>query len=242
MRIIGIDCATDPKKVGLARVELQGSACALTHAEVGSSREGLVARIVEWLPTRGGALLALDAPLGWPAALGRTLVTHQAGTAVEPAPNEMFRRTTDRYVKQHSNKQPLDVGADRIARTAHNALTLLEEIRTRTGKTVPLAWSPAVEELAAIEVYPAATLCQHGLPESQYKKPDQGERRRDIVRGLKAKLEIPQPVSSALECNADVLDAAVCILAGVDFLSGRALPPTDLALAKEEGWIWIAGG
>ena len=106
---------------------------------------------------------------------------------------------------------------------------------------MPIAWSPAVEELAAIEVYPAATPRQHGLPDSQYKKPNQEKRRCSIVRGLKAKLEIPQPVSSIIESNADALDAAVCVLAGVDFLRWRAIPPPDLALAKQEGWIWIAG-
>jgi len=43
-----------------------------------------------------------------------------------------------------------------------------------------------------------------------------------------------------LEGKTDVLDAAVCVQAGCDFLRGRAIAPTDLALAKKEGWIWVA--
>jgi hypothetical protein len=32
----------------------------------------------------------------------------------------------------------------------------------------------------------------------------------------------------------------VCVLAGSDFLHGRALPPPNLDEAKREGWIWVS--
>jgi hypothetical protein len=41
--------------------------------------------------------------------------------------------------------------------------------------------------------------------------------------------------------NADALDAAVCVFAGLNFLRGHALPPPNLDEAKREGWIWVAG-
>ena len=41
--------------------------------------------------------------------------------------------------------------------------------------------------------------------------------------------------------DADQLDAAVCVLAAADFLADRAVPPGDLATARKEGWIWVAG-
>ena len=44
-----------------------------------------------------------------------------------------------------------------------------------------------------------------------------------------------------LEHNADVLDAVVCVLAGVDFVTGQATGPGPdiLEMAKKEGWIWV---
>jgi hypothetical protein len=35
------------------------------------------------------------------------------------------------------------------------------------------------------------------------------------------------------------LDAVLCVCAGLDFLSGEAVAPDDLSLAKREGWIWV---
>ncbi len=86
--------------------------------------------------------LALDAPLGWPAVLGETLGPHIAGESLDGTPNELFRRQTDHFIKAVIGRQPLDVGADRIARTAHAALGLLEQLRQLTGQPVPLAWTP----------------------------------------------------------------------------------------------------
>jgi len=39
--------------------------------------------------------------------------------------------------------------------------------------------------------------------------------------------------------NADVLDAAVCVLAAGDFLLGRAMAPENRSQAEREGWIWV---
>jgi hypothetical protein len=40
--------------------------------------------------------------------------------------------------------------------------------------------------------------------------------------------------------SADLLDAAVCVLAGSDFMQGRAMSPEDRPLAEREGWIWTS--
>jgi hypothetical protein len=42
-----------------------------------------------------------------------------------------------------------------------------------------------------------------------------------------------------LESSDDALDAAICVLAGLDFLRGEVYKPKDFPLAKEEGWIWV---
>ena len=63
------------------------------------------------------------------------------------------------FIQQKLKKTPLDVGADRIARTAYAALHLLGSVRVQLHLSIPLAWAPTdISVVAAIEVYPAATL------------------------------------------------------------------------------------
>jgi hypothetical protein len=41
--------------------------------------------------------------------------------------------------------------------------------------------------------------------------------------------------------NDNALDAVVCILAGIDFLSRETMEPKEsqIEIAKKEGWIWL---
>jgi hypothetical protein len=82
--------------------------------------------------------------------------------ALGKEPNELFRRATDDDIKLRLGKRPLDVGADRIARTAAAALKLLDRLRRETGRPIPLAWTPDEDPTwRAIEVYPVATRIAH---------------------------------------------------------------------------------
>lgn len=121
-RIIGVDCATEPRNVGLALAERGSAEASLVAVERGSSSTSLARRIAEWMGDGRDVLLALDAPLGWPSALGDALYGHGAGGAISEAPDRLFRRLTDRVVHDRVGKLPLEVGADRIARTAVAAL------------------------------------------------------------------------------------------------------------------------
>ncbi|MGP9834117.1 DUF429 domain-containing protein [Marinobacter sp. NSM] len=89
-----------------------------------------------------------------------------------------------------------------------------------------------------MEVYPARTLTAHKLPNGKYKDNSETLRaeREKILRGLPEWVEIAD--EKALLANADVLDAVLCCVAGADFLNGGAMEPTDLCLARKEGWIW----
>ena len=241
IRIIGIDCATDDRKVAVAVGTLSENCALVDNVRVCGGRAGRAIDVV-CQTVRAGTktLLALDAPLGWPITLGKALAEHRAGQPIVADSNHLFRRETDRIVKQIIGQQPLDVGADRIARTAHRALMLIKEIGERIGTAVNLAWAPSdIGILSAIEVYPAATLKARGIPARQYKQSEQREARRALISRITEICTLPTDTES-LESCADAIDAAVCVVAGVDFLLDRCIAPTDLSTARREGWIWVA--
>jgi predicted RNase H-like nuclease len=237
---LGIDVATTPSKVGLALAvyESHYRATLLKVQQCGKSASPAHI-ITNWIRGQEGRIiLAMDAPLGWPKAMGEELSKHSAGDALSASPNKLFRRKTDRFIKDKIGKTPLDVGADRIARTAHAALALLGDLRNRLGKKIPLAWSPNFANIAAIEVYPAATLKALGLRSSGYKAKDQENERKEILKGLSGLIDISENEPELLK-NPDVLDAVVCVIAGMDFIAGRVMHPEKSAFAKREGWIWV---
>lgn len=238
MLLVGLDCATDDTKLGLARGSVSGNRVHISDALVCGREQSAAQRIAAWI--RGSdsqVILGIDAPLGWPGPLGRSLVAHRAGDEITVAPNEFFRRATDRFIQHRIGKTPLDVGADRIARTAHAALRILGELRRLLGQPIPLAWSSDLsEKVSAIEVYPAATLVSRGVRSKGYKKPGNFQERKEIIHSLAHELDFVAP--SSLEQSADALDAAICMLAAADFLKGHAMPPEDLETARSEGWIW----
>ena len=127
MYLVGVDCSTKPKNVGIALAEI-GDVVRVweVHAGIGDPWD----RVANWLLTHREETIpiALDAPLGWPVALGQALQDHSAGKPEDRCPDDMFRRSTDRHIKEMVGKQPLDVGADRIARTAHSALKYLRKV------------------------------------------------------------------------------------------------------------------
>lgn len=239
--IIGIDCATQPQKTGLALGSWDGTAVSLHTLTLGQRTPTLAHSIASWLPTNQPTLLAIDAPLGWPADLGNQLANHQAGDPLPVLPNMLFRRETDRRIWQRTGKLPLDVGADRIARTAHAALALLADLRQLAGQPIPLAWQPnTLPPLSAIEVYPAGTLKMLFAPTRvpSYKGVGDENGRIAILTQLKKHATLP-PNTSLPQRSDDALDAALCVLAGADFLRGLAEPPTNLTQAQKEGWIWV---
>lgn len=237
--VIGVDCATVAKEVGLARARFEDGRWRLLEARVASPVRSPAEVLVDWLRDEADTLLALDAPLGWPAALGPALARHLAGEAVAVPIAAMFQRATDHAVRARTGKRPLEVGADRIARTAWVTLALLEEVRGATGHAVPLAWERAVPDApAAIEVYPAATLRVHGLPDRSYKDPH-AVPRAAIDAWLRSRLDVPADVD-LVAASGHVLDAVLCVAAGLDFLAGAAPGPYDPETARREGWIWVA--
>jgi hypothetical protein len=79
--LIGIDCATQPNKVGLALGELEGDVVCIKACRTGSPKDRLASIVISWLQPGNPALMALDAPLGWPRAIGQALAGHQAAAS-----------------------------------------------------------------------------------------------------------------------------------------------------------------
>lgn len=240
--VIGIDAATQARNVGLARSVAAGSRIEVEEALTPSSNAEAVDTVAHWCD--GPTLLAIDAPLGWPSAMGRALASHRAGDAIEAPAHDVFRRLTDDRVHEIFRKRPLDVGSNLIARTAHAALALLAGVRERTGEAIPLAWSPdEPARVRAIEVYPAATLRARGLSDGGYKGKGRTETatREALLDTLADEVRCGGGVRESAAATDHVLDAILCGLAGADFLADRGIRPDDdeRERARHEGWIWV---
>jgi len=236
-----LDAASQWKNFGYAVGDYTDTQIQILEAgliESDGESDVLENRIAPQLRKSNRALVAIDAPLGWPQPLADALANHRAGERITIAKNALFRRRTDLLVARTSGKTPLEIGADRIARAAHAALDALNHLREASGKPIPLIWNKDFSGLGAIEVYPGATLKARNLKYVGYKKPDQLGVRRQIAQELRS--DIPMLVKFVRQ-KADVFDACLCLVAAKDFLDGFAAPPEDPSLAQKEGWIWVRG-
>jgi predicted RNase H-like nuclease len=233
--IIGLDAASQYQKFGWAIGDLRSDGVVVKRAGTfGADPEPVLDALASELHKYERALVAIDAPLGWPSQMGTTLAEHSAGDL-------LFRRKTDQIMRQHFGKSALEVGADRIARASHQALFVLDQLRSRSALDIPLAWRPDYQGAAAIEVYPAATLLAHDLPTCRHKEKEVALASRiALCRRLKPRLKAVR-ASGAVE-NEHAFDACLCVLAASDFFEGRCAGPDPgaAAEARKEGWIWAA--
>lgn len=245
IRLIGIDCATLAQNTGFAVGSLDPvdpSRVRIHLARCCAPADVLAELAVEAIG-EGPALLGLDAPLGWPAPMADTLSWHQAGAPFGSpvvSDDRMFSRVTDLDIRTRFKKRPLEVGADRIARTARAALRLLADIELRRNKPVPLGWKPGVPDgVQALEVYPAATLAARRVASKGYRQLP--AKRRAVLKALAKVLVLPAGMDRVLAANPHALDAVLCVLACADYLRGEAVPPSieQASAAKREGWIWV---
>lgn len=253
--MIGIDWSTEADKVGLARGLYANGHMEVRAVRKGSSSDPPASTIGDWCHShRGATVLAIDAPLGWPDQMGEVLSKHVAGASLDVERDTMFRRRTDQRIHALIGRIPLAVGADRIARTAVSALSMLGYLRQRLDCPIPLAWDRrdvvGSKDVWAIEAYPAATLSACSLPSKSYKDlKDQSsrDRREEILDGLRERIDLGGADLSDVPPNCDpidhpdALDALVCLLAGLHFLQNESLVKPDAderRLARKEGWIW----
>jgi len=237
MLIVGLDAAADLANFGYAIARLEADVMHRVEAGLLGSESRISSLAARHLQTATQVLLSIDAPLGWPRPLSRAISAHRAGQSIPDHPNQLFRRATDLYIKRTTGKQPLDIGADRIARAAWSALNVLGIFRRELAHPIPMVWEPDFDgRFGVIEVYPAATLAGWGLRSDGYKKNEQIEARRTIAQFFNGRAPW---LSELVNDSVDVFDAGLCAIAGSDFLAGRAAGPTDRELAEHESWIWV---
>lgn len=271
LSVIGVDMAVDPRNCAVASAVLKVSGgrdratLSLCDVRMGSATASPAALITTMVAAAGGAhaagsgvhLLCIDAPIGWPSGLAAALTAHQAGFPLSGRPDDLFRRSTDRDVRRRLGKQPLDVGADRIARTAHAALGVVENLR-REGAVVEVPLSAA--EIAAsarptpngalvfrlLETYPAAWWASECIDARGYRQLparrqreallDRIEERRDAAVALAVVGD--GELRDRVVQRADALDAVLCSILGAEAYLGLAPEPPQPDVARREGWIW----
>jgi predicted RNase H-like nuclease len=240
--IVGVDCATQEERMGLARGQLdEEGGLRIERVTLGTAGESAAASVCQWIDGQAQFVLALAAPLGWPRELGAALTEHTAGAQLRGHADSLFRRETDKQVHKALGKLPPDVGADRVARTARAALALLSDVRSLALAPVPLAWQQG-RESGAIEVYPAATLIARGVSGIGYKANTAQARkaRGGILDRLSSQADIKVARDLMIE-DANQFDAMLCVLAGADFAQGLCVEPLHPERARKEGHIWFRG-
>jgi len=240
--VVGVDCAIDEERTGIAcGLITSDGVVELSRLTLGTAGESATATIAGFIDRAESYVVALDAPLGWPMGLGPVLSTHRAGERLAAPPDHVFRRETERFVHHELGKMPHEVGADRIARTAHAALELLDEVRKRTNKPLPLGERPGCRA-CAIEVLPAATLLSRGITATGYRGTTTASRnaRAKILERLEDEVALGVHRAVLIE-NPDLLDALLSALAAADFAAGEALTPPNRDVIAKEGWIWFRG-
>ena len=251
--IIGWDAAVDPRNTALSLVRYhvaRGTAHVVAHATPRTHDEQITTA-EEWMRGDAPTLLCVDSPLGWPRQMAPMLSGHGAGAGIPATADELFRRFTDIDVRHRVGKTPLDVGADRIARTALATLNAIESIRALTARRIE-AVIDAVDPRAnphvvpLLESYPAGWFASEGIGTRGYRPTNALNQRGDLLHQVEQRLQadgisITYGVERAsLVDRADDLDALVCTLNGIDYVSGRCPAPSrDVQdIARSEGWIW----
>ncbi len=91
-KIIGIDFSTDPKKTGISTGLFQERKVTIDSVITGKQTGDIVKYVADFI-SRGDdpALIAIDAPLGWPEGMGKALTGHQAGKVLPGIRNTFFQ-------------------------------------------------------------------------------------------------------------------------------------------------------
>jgi predicted nuclease with RNAse H fold len=233
---VGVDLAAEAEKSAVAWVDWTPSG-ALVGDLLLATQDDTVTTAIRQADKAG-----IDCPFGWPETFVAFVSAHEAGNVVLPdevAGPEWRRRLTyrltDQAVREATGLVPLSVATDRIAHTAMRCAGLLAQL-AKDGRPVDRAGGGEV-----VEVYPAASLHQWGVPHRGYKGTDNADGLGDIVDALQAAAPWLSLGRYEKVCRRsdDALDAVIAALtARAAALGMVTVPDTDDApVARREGWI-----
>jgi predicted nuclease with RNAse H fold len=184
----------------------------------------------------------VDCPIGWPSEFVAFVSAHHTGHVVTPDDvagrdwrRDLAFRHTDLAVRDATGLVPLSVSADRIGHAAMRCAGLLARL-ARKGQPVDRGGDGTV-----VEVYPAASLKQWGLPYRGYKRTKDRAVLGRLVDELlsEAPWLILGPYESICRYSDDALDAVIAALTARAAAQGLTARPTreQATVAAAEGWI-----
>jgi predicted nuclease with RNAse H fold len=233
---VGVDLAAEPKITAVALIDWTAAGAVVRALDVGADDSRIIQAVA------GAAKVGIDCPLGWPAPFVAFISSHHDGHVVIPDGvsgrdwrHKLAYRTTDDVVHQLVGRLPLSVAADRIGHTAMRCAGLLAQLALK-GRAVDRSGAGVV-----VEVYPAASLKQWGLPYRGYK----GAANRSSLATLVESLSMAAPWlslgthESLCRASDDAIDAVVAGMTARAALLGLATVPTEeqADVAAIEGWI-----
>lgn len=236
VRVVGVDLAAEPARTAVAVLRWDDGKAVVEELRVGADDQAVLAA----LTTADKA--GIDAPFGWPEAFIAFVAAHQAGDVPVPGDltgqqwrRQLAWRHTDEAVRKETGIIPLSVAADRIGHAAMRCAGLLAKLGDSV-RPVDRDGSGTV-----VEVYPAASLKQWGLPWRGYKQPRNLGALNELVTALQtaAPWLDTGPHDPLCRTSNDALDAVIAALTARAAALGLTLLP-DLELqpaASREGWI-----
>ena len=151
--------------------------------------------------------------------------------------NLFFRRVTEMYTREHirnSYSRPygpngLDIGADKSARTTHQALRVLDVIRREAQLDLPVVttWCGPIIESSVIEV---TTVAVRPRPSA------------DVAQGRSLTQDSNAGNEDLRQASMQTTPGDLMLSYGAQFLNGKLATPRQIGvsddLARKEGWIW----
>lgn len=222
--IVGVDLSSQPKDTAAVWFERAGSGSVTVRCQPGGvTNDGLR----EWL-THASAVIAIDAPFGWPQPFAE-LVRWWQGGAAAPSPvlqvagsqaavSELLAyRMTDRFVRKYHLKRDKQTKAQAAGWPSGLSVST-NWISYTTMRLTTVFADPEIEPIdhsgmsgPALEVYPGAALAEWGMVDGSYKpakkKGDAKEKATDRLIDLAKKIaEHLRGVQPAID-GVDALEA-----------------------------------
>ncbi|MEU5563610.1 DUF429 domain-containing protein [Micromonospora musae] len=236
MLTAGIDLAAEATNTAVAWIRWTATGAVLEELTIGAGDDQLLRA------ASAADKVGIDCPLGWPEPFVEFVIAHHRGELAAPTDlvgrdwrRSLAWRRTDAVTHKVTGRPPLSVAADRIAHTAMRCAALLARLGA-DGQPVDRSGGGTV-----VEVYPAASLKQWGLPYRGYKGRQNNSALEDLVGQLTTaapwlQLGDFEPVCQSSDHAVDAVMAALTARAAAVGQATRP-SPADLAAASTEGWI-----